>query len=108
MSGGGRTADATVSVRNKETQAEHSTDWGLARSRVSYESRLELARLLYADFDAAVHGIVAQPFLLAAAGVGQPGTGTNPAPGPPLALTSPMIALIEVISGRSRSGIRQA
>ena len=30
MSGGGRTADATVSVRNKETLAEYSTDWGLA------------------------------------------------------------------------------
>ena len=31
---------------------------------VLYESRLELARLLFADFDRAVHGIVAQPFLL--------------------------------------------
>jgi hypothetical protein len=31
---------------------------------VVYESRLELARLLYADFDPAVHGITAQPFLL--------------------------------------------
>ncbi|MEY9997121.1 hypothetical protein ABIE67_009153 [Streptomyces sp. V4I8] len=29
-----------------------------------YESRLELARLLFADFDASVRGIVAQPFLL--------------------------------------------
>lgn len=96
MSGGGRTADATVSVRNKETLAEYSTAWGLAttdllsaatpwrtfrwhhgqkhysgtywssteRSHVIYESRLELARLLYADFDVAVHRIVAQPFLL--------------------------------------------
>lgn len=96
MSGGGRTSDATVSVRNKETLAEYSTDWGLAttdllsvampwrtfrwhrgqkhysgtywssteRSHVSYESRLELARLLYADLDAAVHRIVSQPFLL--------------------------------------------
>lgn len=98
MSGGGRTADATVFVRNKETLAEYSTDWGLAttdllsaampwrtfrwyrgqkhysgtywssteRSHVIYESRLELARLLYADCDAAVHRIVAQPFLLKA------------------------------------------
>lgn len=96
MSGGGRTADATVSVRNKETLAEYSTDWGLATidllsaatpwrtfrwyhgqkhysgtywssteaAHVIYESRLELARLLRADFDAAVHRIVAQPFLL--------------------------------------------
>jgi hypothetical protein len=98
MSGGGRTADATVSVRNKETLAEYSTDWGLATtdllsaatpwrtfrwhrgqkhysgtywsstedSHVIYESRLELARLQYADFDAAVRRIVAQPFLLKA------------------------------------------
>lgn len=98
MCGGGRTAEATVSVRNRETLAEYSTDWSLAttdllgaatpwrtfrwyrgqkhysgtcwssteRSHVIYESRLELARLLYADFDAAVHRIVAQPFLLKA------------------------------------------
>jgi hypothetical protein len=33
---------------------------------VIYESRLELARLLFADFDPAVHHIVAQPFLLQA------------------------------------------
>ncbi|MDT0474116.1 TnsA-like heteromeric transposase endonuclease subunit [Streptomyces sp. DSM 41014] len=31
---------------------------------VIYESRLELARLLFADFDASVRGVVAQPFLL--------------------------------------------
>lgn len=31
---------------------------------VIYESRLELARLLYADFDSSVNRIVAQPFLL--------------------------------------------
>jgi hypothetical protein len=31
---------------------------------VIYESRLELARLLYADFDPSVNHIVAQPFLL--------------------------------------------
>lgn len=33
-------------------------------SHVIYESRLELARLLYADFDPSVNRIVAQPFLL--------------------------------------------
>ncbi|MFZ3562740.1 TnsA-like heteromeric transposase endonuclease subunit [Streptomyces sp. BH097] len=36
------------------------------KSHVLYESRLELARLLFADFDPSVHGIVAQPFLLTA------------------------------------------
>lgn len=98
MSGCERTADATVSVRNRETLAEHSTAWGHASvdlltaampwrtfrwyrgqkhysgvywsstesSHVIYESRLELSRLLYADHDAAVHRIVAQPFLLKA------------------------------------------
>jgi hypothetical protein len=35
-------------------------------AHVIYESRLELARLLYADFDGAVRRIVAQPFLLRA------------------------------------------
>jgi len=34
------------------------------RAHVIYESRLELARLLYADFDPGVSRIVAQPFLL--------------------------------------------
>jgi hypothetical protein len=33
---------------------------------VIYESRLELARLLFADFDPSVRHIVAQPFLLRA------------------------------------------
>ncbi len=33
---------------------------------VIYESRLELARLLFADFDTSVRRIVAQPFLLRA------------------------------------------
>lgn len=37
-----------------------------ARDHVIYESRLELARLLFADFDPAVRSIVAQPFLLKA------------------------------------------
>jgi hypothetical protein len=36
------------------------------RDHVIYESRLELAVLLSADFDASVAGIVAQPFLLRA------------------------------------------
>lgn len=36
------------------------------RDHVIYESRLELARLLFADFDPAVRSIVAQPFLLKA------------------------------------------
>ncbi|MEU1509127.1 hypothetical protein [Kitasatospora sp. NPDC005748] len=31
---------------------------------VIYESRLELSRLLFADFDPSVRAIVAQPFLL--------------------------------------------
>lgn len=34
------------------------------RDHVVYESRLELARLLFADFDPTVWGIVAQPFLM--------------------------------------------
>jgi hypothetical protein len=37
-----------------------------AGSHVIYESRLELARLLFADFDMRVREIVAQPFLLRA------------------------------------------
>jgi len=36
------------------------------RDHVIYESRLELARLIYADFDRNVTSIVAQPFLLEA------------------------------------------
>jgi hypothetical protein len=36
------------------------------RGHVIYESRLELARLLFADFDKSVRHIVAQPFLLRA------------------------------------------
>jgi hypothetical protein len=35
-------------------------------SHLIYESRLELARLLFADFDAGVRHIIAQPFLLRA------------------------------------------
>ena len=98
MSGGGRSDDATVSVRRRDTLSEFSTDWSLATAgllsdavpwrtfrwhrgqkhysgtywssteaaHVIYESRLELARLLYADFDVAVGRIFAQPFLLKA------------------------------------------
>lgn len=36
----------------------------LERDHVVYESRLELARLIFADFDRSVHRILAQPFLL--------------------------------------------
>ena len=38
---------------------------------VIYESRLELARLLYADFDPSVNRIVAQPFLLTTRSTGK-------------------------------------
>ena len=39
--------------------------WSATEGRhVIYESRLELARLLFADFDRSVHRICAQPFLL--------------------------------------------
>jgi hypothetical protein len=41
------------------------------RDHVIYESRLELANLLLADFDPAVHHIVAQPFVLHAEVGGQ-------------------------------------
>ena len=36
------------------------------RDHVVYESRLELSRLIFADFDKAMHRILAQPFLLKA------------------------------------------
>ncbi|WP_200419834.1 TnsA-like heteromeric transposase endonuclease subunit [Streptomyces sp. Y2F8-2] len=42
------------------------------RDHVIYESRLELARLLFADFDPSVRRIVAQPFLLKAEVDGKP------------------------------------
>lgn len=43
------------------------TYWAATESaHVIYESRLELSRLLYADFDFAVRRIVPQPFLLKA------------------------------------------
>lgn len=43
------------------------TYWSVTeRDHVIYESRLELARLLFADFDTSVNRILAQPFLLRA------------------------------------------
>ena len=46
--------------------------WSATMSdHVIYESRLELARLLYADFDQTVKSIVAQPFLMKAQVAGQ-------------------------------------
>lgn len=49
-------------------QKHHSGSFWSATERdlVIYESRLELARLLFADFDTSVRHIVAQPFLLRA------------------------------------------
>jgi hypothetical protein len=40
--------------------------WATMHGHVVYESRLELARLIFADFDRSVHRFVAQPFLLKA------------------------------------------
>lgn len=48
---------------------KHYSGWywsSTTRDLVIYESRLELANLMLADFDDQVRGIVAQPFLLAA------------------------------------------
>jgi hypothetical protein len=51
----------------KAQQHYSGTYWAAtARDHVIYESRLELARLLFADFDPSVRGVVAQPFLLKA------------------------------------------
>jgi hypothetical protein len=49
---------------------------------VVYESRLELARLLLADFDPAIVSIVAQPFQLAPAAMRRPVTPTAGLLGP--------------------------
>lgn len=47
------------------TPGEPGTYWSATmRDHVIYESRLELSRLLFADFDPSVRAIVAQPFLL--------------------------------------------
>jgi hypothetical protein len=47
-------------------QRHHSGMWWSStdRGHVIYESRLDLANLVLADFDPAVHHIVAQPFML--------------------------------------------
>ena len=55
-------------VRSRHGQAHYSGSYASATMGgfVVYESRLELARLLLADFDQDVRGIYAQPFLLVA------------------------------------------
>lgn len=55
-------------VRSLHGQAHYSGSYGSATMGgfVVYESRLELARLLLADFDPQVRGIYAQPFLMVA------------------------------------------
>ncbi|MFI9543754.1 TnsA-like heteromeric transposase endonuclease subunit [Streptomyces sp. NPDC052016] len=61
-----RTAAPWRTFRWRKEQRHYSgTYWSATTGdHVIYESRLELARLLCADFDPLVHGIVAQPFLL--------------------------------------------
>ncbi|MGI5438128.1 TnsA-like heteromeric transposase endonuclease subunit [Streptomyces shenzhenensis] len=63
-----RSAAPWRTFRSYRGQRHYSgTYWSATtQSHVFYESRLELARLLFADFDSSVHGIVAQPFLLKA------------------------------------------
>ena len=55
-------------VRSRHGQAHYSGSYASATTGgfVAYESRLELARLLLADFDPQVEQIYAQPFRLAA------------------------------------------
>ena len=49
----------------RRAEALLGSNWSATEGRhVIYESRLELARLLFADFDRSVHRICAQPFLL--------------------------------------------
>ena len=49
----------------RRAEALLGSKWSATEGRhVIYESRLELARLLFADFDRSVHRICAQPFLL--------------------------------------------
>ena len=61
-------------TRSARGQAHYPGFYWSATSggHVIYESRLELARLLLADFDCDVAAIAAQPFLLRAQ-VGRPG-----------------------------------
>ena len=49
----------------RRAEALLGSNWSATEGRhVIYESRLELARLLFADFDRSVHRICAPPFLL--------------------------------------------
>ena len=49
----------------RRAEALLGSNWSATEGRhVIYESRLELARLLFADFDRSVHRICEQPFLL--------------------------------------------
>ncbi|MFJ7591513.1 TnsA-like heteromeric transposase endonuclease subunit [Streptomyces sp. NPDC097617] len=49
----------------REQKHYSGTYWSATtRDHVIYESRLELTKVLFADFDPSVHGIVAQPFLM--------------------------------------------
>ena len=61
-----RTAAPWRTFRSYKGQRHYSGSFWSATENglVLYESRLELARLLFADFDRSVRGIVAQPFLL--------------------------------------------
>ncbi|WP_078858051.1 TnsA-like heteromeric transposase endonuclease subunit [Streptomyces sp. M10] len=61
-----QTADPWRTFRWYRDQKHYSgTYWSATmRDHVIYESRLELSRLLFADFDPSVRAIVAQPFLL--------------------------------------------
>ncbi|RJQ83400.1 TnsA-like heteromeric transposase endonuclease subunit [Pseudonocardiaceae bacterium YIM PH 21723] len=63
-----RTASPWRTFRWRRGQKHYSGAFWSATTRelVIYESRLELARLLFADFDTSVRHIVAQPFLLRA------------------------------------------
>jgi hypothetical protein len=66
-------------VRQPETRRSDMIDMSrgmrtyrlVMRAHVAYESRLELARLLAANFDPEVSGIVSQPFVLTAVVGGQ-------------------------------------
>jgi hypothetical protein len=62
------TADPWRTFRWRHGQRHYSgAYWSVTEdAHVIYESRLELTRLLYADFDPSVRRVVAQPFLLMA------------------------------------------
>ncbi|MEV7053340.1 TnsA-like heteromeric transposase endonuclease subunit [Streptomyces anulatus] len=69
-----RSATPWRSFRWRMGQKHYSGSYWSAtmRDHVAYESRLELSRLLFADFDPLVRFIVAQPFLMEAVGKGEP------------------------------------